>query len=64
MERLFVVLYMAQILVAGAILGNAIRDARAYRTPFGKLFLPYKLQVGMVIWLIISNFVSILCLVL
>ena len=54
------VLFMGQLLVLCAIFGNALRDAKQYKTPFGKLFLPYKAQVGLCIWLMISLFANVL----
>lgn len=52
--------FMAQLLVMCAIFGLAIKQTREYRTPFGKLFLPYRTQVVLCIWLLISLFANVL----
>ena len=52
--------FMAQLLVMCAIFGTAMRDVKSYRTPFGKLFLPYKTQVVVCIWLMVSLFANVL----
>lgn len=53
-------LYMAQLLGISALVGMALYDARQYRAPFGKLFLPYKTQIVLCIWLFGSLFVNLL----
>lgn len=59
--RIFLgILFMAQVLVMCAIFGNALKQTREYRTPFGKLFLPYKTQVVLCLWLIASLFANVL----
>lgn len=57
---LFGIIFMAQLLGACAILGIALKQTREYRTPFGKLFLPYKTQIAVVCWLIASLFANVL----
>lgn len=59
MKYAMIILFIAQILGLAAIFGNAIHDARQYKTPFGKLFLPYKLQVIMCLWLFASLFANV-----
>lgn len=59
-RNVLALLYMAQLLGIYTIFGMALRDARQYRTPFGKLFLPYKTQIVLCIWLFGSLFVNLL----
>lgn len=59
LQYVILILYIAQILGLAAIFGTAIHDARQYKTPFGKLFLPYKLQVIMCLWLFASLFANV-----
>lgn len=59
-RNVLALLYMAQLLGICAIFGMALRDARQYRTPFGKLFLPYNTQIVLCIWLFGSLFVNLL----
>lgn len=59
-HNVLALLYMAQLLGICAIFGMALRNARQYRTPFGKLFLPYKTQIILCIWLFGSLFVNLL----
>lgn len=53
-------LFMFQLLVVCALLGLALKDQKEYRIPFGKLFFPYKLQIGMALWLIVSLMANLL----
>lgn len=62
MNTIIVVLFVAQLLGAAAMFGIALRDARSYRTPFGKLFLPYKTQVIVCLWLMASLLANIIAL--
>lgn len=54
-----VTVFIFQALVAAALLGNAIHDARQYKVPFGRLFLSEKQQVIVMLWLIASLFANI-----
>lgn len=54
------IFFIAQLLVIAAIFGLALKDQKEYRIPFGKLFLPLKLQVALCIWLMISLFCNVL----
>lgn len=58
-KYIFVVLFIFQALVAAAMLGTAIHDARQYKVPFGRLFLSEKQQVIVMFWLIASLFANI-----
>ena len=54
-----ITVFIFQALVAAALLGNAIHDARQYKVPFGRLFLSEKQQVIVMIWLIASLFANV-----
>lgn len=62
MREIAAFVMMAQVLGVAAILGTSLRDLRSYRTPFGKLFLPFKTQVIVLIWLLASLFLNV-CLI-
>lgn len=59
-KYVLVTLFIFQALVAAAVLGNAIRDARQYKVPFGRLFISEKLQVIVLLWLLASLFANVL----
>ena len=56
---ILVTVFIFQALVAAALLGNAIHDARQYKVPFGRLFLSEKQQVIVMLWLIASLFANV-----
>ena len=56
---ILVAIFIFQALVAAAMLGTAIHDARQYKVPFGRLFLSEKQQVIVMFWLIASLFANI-----
>lgn len=51
--------FIFQTLVAAAMLGTAMHDARQYKVPFGRLFLSEKQQVIVMFWLIASLFANV-----
>lgn len=54
-----VISFIFQALVAAAMLGTAMHDARQYKVPFGRLFLSEKQQVIVMFWLIASLFANV-----
>lgn len=59
MRLIMFLLFAAQLFVLAYIFGTALHDARQYKTPFGKLFLPYKTQVILCLWLFASLFCNV-----
>lgn len=59
-KYVLVVLFIFQALVDAAIIGNTIRNARAYKVPFGRQYLPEKLQIIVLIWLMASLFANVM----
>lgn len=58
-QYVIVFLFIAQVLGAAALLGTAIRNARAYKVPFGRLFLTEKQQIIVLLWLLASLFANV-----
>lgn len=56
---ILVAVFIFQALVAAAMLGTAIHDARQYKVPFGRLFLSEEQQVIVMFWLIASLFANV-----
>lgn len=54
------ILWVAQLLGFSFLFGRALADSRAYRVPFGRQFMTFRVQVAVCLWLFVSLMANVL----